>query len=293
MNGGSQALATSLLLARMGAGAQSAPEQILLERLQMAGCGAAGAAPELMTAVYVGLKLHWWTVLHGPARERAMACLEAVATTFVGTGSGQTLHIHGPIGSDMMQQRFAALRLGEFVAGALEQPDRSTAWFILIDTPGDPRDTLRWVGAEVAATLRANGRPGRVLPPNIFVLAAAGAAPAQPERCWLPLAAATWGEGGASMGALRTPPVGYQRQLLHSQLDRVAYRRRLRASDAWVRADAAAWSRGPERRLVARWLAASVDERGGGLWVRSDPVANARQAVGVLHSLYGRSADVV
>ncbi len=285
MNGGRQALATSLLLARMSGAAQPLREHHLLERLRSAAAATGCQSQDFATAVYVGLKLHWWVLVCGPVRDRAMACLDAVAATIVGPGSGQTLHIHGPLGTNTMAQRFAALRLGDFVATALDPAEQSRAWFVLVDTPGEPGTTLRWVEREVTATLRAHGRPGRVLPGNVFVLAAAGAAPGLVERCWLPLAAPAWADIGVGQPAPLTPPVGYQRHLLHSQLTRATYRQRLRDGEAWRRTSRLARARNLDPSRVARWLAASVDERQQGLWVHADPGANARKAVRVLEML--------
>ncbi len=285
-------MATSLLLARMSGTAQPLREQHLLERLR--GAAATGCqSQDVATAIYVGLKLHWWVLLCGPTRERAMRCLDALTANIVGSGSGQTLHIHGPIGVDSMAQRFAALRLGDFVATALDPAEQSKAWFVLVDTPGEPTTTLRWVEREVTATLRAHGRPGRVLPHNVFVLGAAGAAPSSPARCWLPLAAPAWADTAYIQAVPTTPPVGYQRHLLHSQLTRASYRQQLQNSEVWRQALSPAGAPNAPASRTIRWLAASFDERQQGLWVPSDPVANARKALAVLEILQRPPVDVV
>lgn len=283
MNGGPQALATSLLLARMSGATQPLQEQHLLERLRGAAAATGCQSQDLATAIYVGLKLHWSVLLCGPARDRAMRCLDALVGTVVGPGSGQTLHIHGPIGSNPMAQRFAAVRLGDFVATALEPAEQSKAWFVLVDSPGEPTATLRWVEREVLATLRAHGRAGRDLPSNVFVLGAAGTAPSMPPRYWLPLQAPVWGDASVGQGQ-QTPPVGYQRRLLQSQLTRARYRAWLQDNGAWRQAISLARTRNLDARRVARWLAASVDEWQQGLWVQADAGANTRKAVSVLET---------
>ncbi len=285
MTGGERALATSLLLARINAGEQPRREHQLLERLQTAATAAGCDAPDLVTALYVCLKLHWTSIICGPARDRAMCCLEALTTTMVGADSGQTIQMHGPIGADAMTQRFAAVRLGDFVATALEQAEQTKAWFVLVDTPGAPTTMLRWLEAEVAAVLRAHGRPPHVLPRNLFVLAVAEAWPSEIQRCWLPLALPIGADVAGERSVALTPPVGYQRQLLEYQLTGRAYRRWLR--DAQRGTDrlqtAPAWSDHASR--VQRWLAASVDQHQQGLWAPTDPEANTGKALAMLAAL--------
>lgn len=285
MNGGSYGLGTSLLLARMSTAAQLPREQQLLARLQVAASDAGCRSQDFVTAAYIGLKLHWRVIVYGPTRDRTLNCLDALTATIVGLGSHQTLHIHGPIGTDRMMQRFAAIRLGEFTASAVDQNEQNKAWFVLVDTPGDPTSTLQWVEREIGATLQANGRPAGTLPANMFVLVAAGERPVQMQRCWLSLVAPEWSETTIQADMSATPLVGYQRQLLDSQLTSVVYRQRLREGHVWRGAIAVARARGLSWSQVGRWLAASVDERQQGLWVGNDPVANARRAISVLEAL--------
>lgn len=285
MDASRHALGTSLLRARLGRGATTPPsELLLLQRLQAAASDAGCRTPEIVTAVYVGLKLHLRICMYGASRDRTVALFDALTTTFVGTGSAQTLHLHGPIRDDAMAQRFAALRLGEFVTSAIDPLEQDKAWFVVVDTPGDPAATLRWVEQEFAATLRAAGRPRRVLPPNIFVLIAAGEPPTQADHCWLMLRAPEWSDGRSVATAL--PPVGYQRHLLHSQLTRVAYRQRI--PTASLQASLLAASETQRTKRLLRWLAASVDEHGQGLWDATDLNMNARKALAALDELAER-----
>ncbi|HEX6290471.1 MAG TPA: hypothetical protein VFZ66_14885 [Herpetosiphonaceae bacterium] len=286
---GTHALSTSLLLARLGKVALTPPsERQLVERLLAAGSDIGCRSTDLVKAIYVGLKLHVRVCVCGPARDRTMALFEALVTTIVGPGTDQTLHLHGPIGGDEVAQRFAAIRLGDFVSTVLEPVEQGKAWFILIDTPGDPTITLRWVEREVAATLRANDRCGHSLPANLFILVAAGEWPAQAERCWLSLAAPAWDSGYQTHVAPTVPPVGYQRQLLESQLTGQTYRRRLRGSRAGLSSPPDVAGLAPQ--IVRRWLAASVDDQQHGIWVDADPVANARSAIAALEALHGAHA---
>lgn len=293
MNGGGPALTTSLLLARISARGQPLREHHLLERLQKAASAVGCQSPDLVTALYVGLKLHWWSIVCGPARDRAMVCLDALITTIVGAQSGQTLHIHGPIGTDAVAQRFAAVRLGDFVATALDQAEQNKAWFVLVDTPGEPTAMLHWLEREVGAMLQAHGRPAHMLPNNLFVLTVAGAWPSEIQRCWLPLAAPPWGDMAVEAYEAVLPPVGYQRQLLASQLTGPVYRRRLREGRPATRQFPSnpAQLAGLSRR--ERWLAASVDEQQQGLWEPNDRLVNTRKALAVLDALQHVPATVV
>ncbi len=280
---GTRALSTSLLLARLGRVALTPPsERQLVERLLTAAGDSGCRSTDVVKAIYVGLKLHLRVCMCGAARDRTMALFEALVTTLVGPGGDQTLHLHGPIGGDEVAQRFAAIRLGDFVSTTLEAVEQGKAWFILIDTPGDPTTTLRWVEREIAATLRAIGRSEHTLPANLFILVAAGESPADPSRCWLSLPAPDWDTGYQTQIERTTPPVGYQRQLLEIQLTSAIYRQRLRGRFGWPDAGATTKVVGLAPSMVKRWLAASVDEQQRGLWVDSDPLANAYQALRVL-----------
>lgn len=269
------ALSTSLVRVRLGGVAMTPPsEQQLVARLHLAASAVGCAAPDVVTAIYVGLKLHLRVCVCGPARAQTVALFEALAHTMVGPDSDQLLHLRGPVGADEMAQRFAALRLGDFISTVLDPAAQGKAWFLLIDTPGDPTPLLRWIEREIAVTAQTHGRSGHTLPPNLFVLVAAGDWPQQAERCWLALAAPAWVERPTTVLAPTLPPVGYQRQLLESQLTSAVYRRRLRASQGRLRQPVAASLTGLSPKMIGRWLAASVDAHYQSLWIASDPVTN-------------------
>lgn len=292
MNGGPYGLGPSLLLARMGTAAQLPREQQLLARLQTAASNVGCRSQDFVTAAYIALKLHWRVIVYGPTRDRTLSCWDALTATMVGSRSQQTLHIHGPIGSDSMTQRFAAVRLGEFTAAAVDQDGQNKAWFVLVDTPGDPTPTLQWVEREIGAMFQANGRKAETLPSNMFVLVASGERPVHTQRCWLSMVAPEWSGGAEYVDVSTTPLVGYQRQLLDSQLTSVMYRQRLRDGHVWRGAIAVARARGLSWSQLRRWLAASLDERHQGLWVANDLVANARRAISVLEALQHTAAHV-
>lgn len=269
------ALSTSLVRVRLGGVAMTPPsEQQLVARLHQAASNVGCDAPDLVTAIYVGLKLHLRVCVCGPARERTMALFEALALTMVGPDSDQTLHLRGPIGADGMTQRFAALRIGDFVSTVLDPAAQGKAWFLLIDTPGDPSTLLRWVEHEIAVTAQTHGYSGQVLP-NLFVLVAAGEWPQQPERCWLALSSPEWTAPTPAPHGPGLPPVGYQRQLLESQLTGSAYRRRLRTA-AISQRPAPTRLNGLSPKMIGRWLAASVDAHNQSLWLDNDPVTDIR-----------------
>jgi hypothetical protein len=291
MNGGRYGLGTSLLLARMSTAVQLPREQQLLARLQTAASDVGCRSQDFVKAVYIALKLHWRVIVHGPTRDRTLRFWDALTATMVGSGSEQTLHIHGPIGTDNMTQRFAALRLGDFTASAVDPNSQNKAWFVLVDTPGDPTLTLQWVEREIGAMLQANGRPAQTLPSNMFVMVAAGESPRHAQRCWLSVAAPEWSDT-ATRADVSIPLVGYQRQLLDSQLTSAMYRQRLRGGHVWRGAIAVARARSLPWSQVGRWLAASVDERQQGLWVANEPVANARYAIDVLEALQHTAVNV-
>lgn len=278
-----QALGTSLVRARLGVAAVTPPsEQQLVARLQTAASRIGCRTPDVITALYVGLKLHLRVCLYGAARQQTVLLLDAIAATMIGSDSEQMLHLRGPIGADAMLQRFAAIRIGEFVSTVLEPTAQGKAWFLLIDTPGDPTSLLKWVEREVAATMQARGLPGGTLPQNLFVLVAAGEQPAAPQRCWLTLEAPEWFDQPAQIVVQPLPPVGYQRQLLDYQLTGKVYRLRLRAH----RSQAVQWLT-PQRlglapSMIGRWLAASIDAQQQGLWMPTDLQQNTRRALAVL-----------
>lgn len=273
------ALGTSLVRVRLG-GVATTPlsEQQLVARLHVAAGDVGCLTPDLVTAIYVGLKLHLRVCVCGPVRAQTMALFDALAQTMVGPDSEQILHLRGPIGADGMTQRFAALRIGDFVSTVLDPAAQGKAWFLLIDTPNDPSALLHWIEREIAVTAQAHGRSGQVLPPNLFVLVAAGEWPQQPERCWLSLPTPEWSDQPATPRAPTLPPVGYQRQLLASQLTGSVYRRRLRAGDTRLHQPLPASSTGLSPKMIGRWLAASVDAQHQSLWVVNDPVTQLRQS---------------
>lgn len=281
-----QALSTSLLLARMGKVALTPPsEQQLVERLLVAANDIGCRSTDLVKAIYVGLKLHLRVCVYSPARDHTMALFESLVTTVVGAGSDQVLHLHGPIGGDEVAQRFAAIRIGDLISTAVDPVEQGKAWFILVDTPGDPTTTLRWVEREVAASLRAVGRCGHMLPANLFILVAAGEPPSQPQRCWLAMAAPEWDGVYRPRVEPGVPPVGYQRQLLENQLTGSAYRERLRGLNSWSKLPMPHVV-GLSAQMLKRWLAASVDDRQQGIWITTDPAANARHALEALEALH-------
>jgi hypothetical protein len=285
MENQTHALGTSLVRVRLGGVATTPPsEQQLVARLHMAASDVGCQAPDLVTAIYVGLKLHLRVCVCGPARAQTMALFEALALTMVGPDSEQTLHLRGPIGAHDMSQRFAALRIGDFVSTVLDPAGQGKAWFLLIDTPGDPSALLHWIEREIAVTAQAHGRSAHALPPNLFVLTAAGEWPQQAERCWLALPTPEWGEPPAAPRAPSLPPVGYQRQLLESQLTGPAYRRRLRAGAALLRQPLPARLNGLSPKMIGRWLAASVDAHQQSLWTVHDPVTQLRRSAPAAHA---------
>jgi|GEM_PF-6745413 len=282
MNNGTHALGTSFVLTRLGQVATTPPrEQQLIELLQAAAMAAGCGSHERITALYVGLKLHLRICMYGPSRERSTALFEALTKMLVGSNSGQVLLIQGPTSNGALAQRFAAVRMADFVTTALEPWEQDKAWFMLVDIPGEPSATLRWLERELAAALQTNGRPTRVLPSNVFVLTTASERPKDGGRCWLPLAAPRWTKPGIH-NIPNVLPVGYQRQLLDNQLTASVYRDRLQKL-------------GPLRSLATglpssmtslalRWLAASIDEQGRGLWAAHDPAVNAHRALAALEA---------
>lgn len=287
MNDLSHALSVSLARARLSATATlPLQEQDVLARLHAAAGALGYDVADVMTTLFVGIKLHLRMALYGPARDHSMTLLETLAATMVGPDSDQVLHVHGPPGQTEMLQRYAAVRIGDFIATLCEPAEQGKAWFLLVDAPGDPEPTLAWLDREVTTALRACGQSGATLPSNLFVLAAVGARPARLRRCWIALptpARTTTVESGA---APALPPVGYQRHLLHWQLTGARYRRRLRTWPALGRL-----ARRSTHSWLARWLAASVDEQLRGLWVPDDPEANLRCALAALEQVDGAMVD--
>lgn len=282
MNGMSHPLTTSLLAARMGHGAVTPlTEHQFVDRLRTAVSDRHSRLQELVTAIYVGLKLQMTVCVSGSSRERTAQLFDAVAGAIVGAQSDQTLRLRGPVGNDAVGQRFMALRLGEFVSAAADGLNGDSVWFLIAETAGDPAPMLRWMEREVRATMRANGstkpRPG-----NLFVLVAANEPPSGPDGRWLSLAAPFYGDAPVRSGGGTLPPVGYQRCLLDHLLTPSVYRRRLRSIG----------QAGARGRLARRWLAASVDDQGRGLWAQSDVIKNAREALGALERLQACSRSV-
>lgn len=275
MSGTPHAPGTSLVLARLGVAA-TAPlrEHDVLARLHTAAGTVGCCSPDVVTAIFISLKLHLRVCVYGPARDRSMALLDALATTMVGSHSEQLLHLRGPVGRDEMAQRYAAVRLGDFVAASLDPVEQGKVWFILVDAPGDADATLQWVERELATTLRQHDRAARTLPAHLFLLVAAGERPRSVGRCWIALRTPAWNEAITPRIERTTPPVGYQRHLLRCRLTGRAYRRHLRTTGTWA-----------AHRYAARWIAASFAEDQRGLWVEDDPVANTRRALTALRIL--------
>lgn len=259
---------TSLVLGRWGRAATTpSGEQQLLQRLRAAASDAGCRAPDVVTSVYVGLKLGLRLCVYGSAPGGTQALVEALAATVVGADSEQVLRLHGPV-AEGMARRYAAVRLNEFVAAAVDPLAQGKAWFVVADTPGEAGVMGRWLDHELCTALCSAGARAA---PNMFVLLAAGEVPACVERGWLCVPLRRFKQAPVRRVAA-VPPVGYQRHLLDNRLTGPVYRRLLRSE--------------PRRRirrtrrdsLFMRWLAASRDAQGRGLW-RSAPDTNTRRAL--------------
>jgi hypothetical protein len=277
----SHALTTSLLAARLGPGATVPPtEYQFVDRLRTAGSESGCRSVDWITAIYVGLKLHMTVCVHGQSRDRTVHLFDTLVGAIIGTQSEQALHLRGPLGDDVVAQRFAALRLGEFISAAADALNHDKVWFLIVDTTGDPAPMLGWIEREIRATLRANGWLKRRLG-NLFVLVAASDPPALAQTHCLSLAAPFWNDVPAQRSSATLPPVGYQRYLLDHLLTGRDYRQRLRAMGT----DAAG-----DSPLTRRWLAASVDDRLQGLWDRTSAAANRHKALAALR-MWGRASN--
>lgn len=287
MYGQSSPSGPSLVLGRWGRAATTPPgEQQLLERLQAAASDAGCRAPDVVTSVYVGLKLGRRICVYSSAAAGAKALVESVAATIVGADSEQILRLHGPL-PEGVTRRYAAVRLNEFVAAAVDSLAQDKAWFIVADSPRDAGELASWLDRELHTALRSAGARSAS---NLFVLLAAGAKPTTPPerptgpmpapgRALPPLLGRSWlgvplrrFKQPATPRVASVPPVGYQRQLLQSLLTGPLYRKLLRAAPPRPRHTLRRAS------LARRWLAASVDTAGRGLW-RSSPATNARRAL--------------
>jgi len=271
-------------------------EQQLLERLRAAASEAGCRAPDVVTSVYIGLKIGMRICVCGAAPGAAQALVEAVVATLVGLDSEQVLRLHGPLAGrpsalpdrpEDVTRRYAAVRLNEFVAAAVDPLAQGKAWFVVAEAADQAGALARWLDHELRTALRSAGVRSA---PNLFVLLAAhegpsgrpgsaeGAAalPGRPvpphvERGWLCVPLRRF-KRPTTQRAAAVPPVGYQRQLLDSLLTGPLYRKLLRAQPPRLRYGA---RRGG---LARRWLAASRDAAGRGLW-RPSPAANARRAL--------------
>lgn len=272
----SYSLSTSLVLARLGqAAVKPLSERSFLERLHVSAAEAGCMSADTVTAIYVGLKVHLPICVYGATRHRTLALFEALMTTIVGTDNDQTLHLRTPGTDDSMSQRYAAVRLNEFICNVVEPSAQGKAWFLLIDAPGEADAMLRWVMDEITTTLQLCHYPSRMFPPNLFVLVAAETPPSRLEQDWLSLPAPVWCAAAPKTPALALPPVGYQRLLLDYQIAVPTSPVSHTSADRNARAVACA-------DLRQRWLAASIDAQQRGLWVRDDLVANTRRALAVL-----------
>jgi hypothetical protein len=274
MNAGTNVLGTSLVRARLGTVATTPPlERRLLERLQRTATDMGCCSNAFVTAAYVGWKARYHLCSAGAGRERAFALFDALATTVVGADSGQILRLYNPCNRadrTVLSGQYAALRLSTFISTLLDPCEHGKAWFVLVDVPGAATPTLHWLDHEVAATLRANGWTGARPPRNLFVLVASDRHEELPPH-WLGLHTPRWSDVPLTRGA-DVPPVGYQRHLLASRLSARQYRRWLIQNRSWLRhAALPLWA--------GRWLAASEDEYGLGLWHAHDRMLNAQRAL--------------
>ena len=169
MAGQSSPSGTSLMLGRWGKVATTPPgEQQLLERLRAAASEAGCRAPDVVTSVFVGLKIGLRICVYGSVPGGAAALIEAIAATIVGMDSEQVLRLHGPI-AEGVTRRYAAVRLNEFVAAAVDPLAQGKAWFVVANSPADAGDLTRWLDHELRTALRSAGARSA---PNLFVLLA-------------------------------------------------------------------------------------------------------------------------
>jgi hypothetical protein len=284
--------ATSLLWARKGYAATAAcSEHYLIGQLQAAASALGCSAPELPTAIWVGLKLRQPVCLYDQASERSLALLSTVVSVLIGADSGQVLQLrYGAVG-DEVSRRFAAFRTNEFVSTAVEPAQQGKAWFLLVDISSDPHTILHWLMREVRTTLRTQQTAAQNWPANLFVLGVSRQPVSTTAQC-LALCVPSWDSQRFAERTVPTlgisPPVGYQRCLLKGQLRGFAYRR-------WLRAHAVAQAVIGGRnatdlpaKFIMRWLAASFDQQGQGLWESTDAVANMTSAIAALRRLSGK-----
>jgi hypothetical protein len=278
MNNKLPMLGASLLRARLGKMATvPSTEQQFMDGL----CAAVGMSgppsADLVRAMYVGLKAQFAVCVHGALVAHSLGLLHAFAAAIVGAGSDQIVKVPVPPPDDHVARRFASMRIADVVAHALDDGQHDKAFFVLVH--GDDAPALMgWAHGEITSALHAEGGHGDVWPANIVVLGAARAAPPRSLRPWLALR--TPANMPVPVAQPTTmPPVGYQRQLIANRLQG--------ASAPWQRPTDMLPQLGGSLppALTWRWLAASVDAHGCGLWVPDDGHRNAEHALAVLHAL--------
>ncbi len=251
-------------------------EQQLIDYL-CAAVGMSGApSADLVRAMYVGLKAQFAVCVHGALVAHSVGLLDAFAAAIVGAGSDQIVKVPVPPPSDHVACRFAVMRITNMVVRALDDNQRDKVFFVLVHVD-DAAALMEWTHREIAAALQAEGGHGDVWPGNIVVLGAARSAPPRSHRHWLALR--TPANMPVPVAQPRTmPPVGYQRQLIAHRLHPVVL--------PWQRSTGTLpqQSGSLPPALTWRWLAASVDVQGCGLWIPNDGHRNAEHALAVLHT---------
>jgi len=278
MNNKLPVLGTSLLRARLGQVATvPSTEQQLVEYVCAAVDMPSTAAIDLVRAIYVGLKAQWAVCLHGGSVPHSLALLNAFATTIVGAGSDQIVKVPMPPLDDPVARRFAAMRIADVVGSVLDDGQRDRAFFVLVHGD-DAAMLMRWAHGEIVAALQAEAPHNNVWPANMVLLGAASSVPPRSFRPWLALRAPAPMLASVAQPSV-VPPVGYQRHLIANRLHP--------ASVPWqCAAGTLPQGRGALPPAVTwRWLAASVDVHGCGLWVPGDGHRNAEHALAVLHAL--------
>jgi hypothetical protein len=286
-----RALSTSLLQARLGTAAlMPHSEQLLVTQLQAAASTIGCASPELVTTIYLGLKLRLRLCVCG-AHNRTLSLFDQIASVLVGTGSDQRLLLASPLAIDDVSRRFAAIRINDFVSTALDPGQQDKMWFIFVNSPDQPNAMVHWLEQEVMATVRTEMPEKRCWPANLFVLVASEHPVSLPVDDWLSLQAPAWKEQPYTYPNTTVPPVGYQRFLLKRQLTGSAYQAWLRTSRQRLPITSLVRATQLPPSLANRWLAASVDNQGQGLWVTTSPIGNAYYALKVLKELWIAPTD--
>lgn len=279
MNDAVYQLHTSLLRARLST---TAPSPLTEHQFVEYVCAMVGV-PDLARAVYVGLKAQFAVCVHGVPVAQSMALADAFAAAVVGANSEQIVKVPFPASDDHVARRFAAMRLAEVVASALDEAQRDKMFFVLVHGD-DGKALMAWVRSEITSTLHAETADHDAWPRNLVVLGAAHSVPARLLRPWLALRAPAPMPATEPQSAL-VPPVGYQRQFIANRLHAASVPWQwgtgmlLAEPDASV-PPAVAW----------RWLAAATDKQGHGLWLFDDPHGNAEQALAALHSFTASAA---